>query len=105
MRMTFTDAGSRHCPMQLNAELVGRCWGPQCMAWRWDRVAPNLYVIAARRSSTREPVRPVNVPSSWKWLPYDEDRPAQWMEPDEEAMARSLGYCGLAGKPGEKPTR
>lgn len=96
------------CPMMQRAGDPERtcCYGSGCAMWRWSdpcldqrtRRCINVYAVT-------EPERPLSVPSSWIFEPYDDtdaDLYAQWIEPMEDAIARRRGYCGLAGKPEER---
>ena len=72
--------------------------------WRTTNQYPRLRMhIATDPCATQEPGRPVGIPPSWKFEPYekgdDGPNPAAWIEPQAEASLRVNGYCGLAGRP------
>lgn len=65
-----------------------KCLGSGCMLWRW--------LQPALQEMRRNPVE------GWEHVVADPDDPEvgdYWLQPLEEAQARRLGYCGLAGKP------
>lgn len=98
MILTESQARDRHCPHTL----VG-CDASDCMMWRWAEPVRLRFTMAPDEFNTigendPEPPRPSHVPASWTWCPCVED-PAGWVEPNESAMARRCGFCGLAGKP------
>lgn len=80
------------------------CIGSGCMAWRWEG-NPICYVRlpddSAHACAETEPPRPASLRDSWRW---DSSGAAEgescWVEPIEEAQARTRGYCGLASTPG-----
>ncbi len=78
------------------------CFGSRCMAWRWAESWRQLVEMPANHKdscSEAEPPRPPTLPQSWTWSPPgDFDDLGCWVEPANEALARRMGYCGLAGK-------
>lgn len=78
---------------------AARCIGSRCMAWRWNdgALSRRCHVNDADPMATVEPARPAHVPPSYLFEPHEDDEPACWVEPKNEAQARSRGYCGLAG--------
>lgn len=75
------------------------CIGPKCAMWRWAEPI-RIRVIAPEKwpeNDAHVPERPAHIPESWTWEPGDGDPPG-WVEPKDEAQARRLGFCGLAGK-------
>lgn len=99
MRVTVAELKGI-CPMSMGNPTFEPCKGPRCMAWRWGRMPDNKVAFSyADRKALVEPERPEYVPASWLFVAYDdiEDTNAHWLEPDEEAMERRQGWCGLAG--------
>lgn len=76
-----------------------RCIGDQCAAWRWAGPAQRKFVLCDDAAATVEPKRPDLIPNTWKFCPSEDGEPAGWVQPDDEAMAERMGYCGLAGIP------
>ncbi len=82
-----------------------RCLGSRCMAWRWatDIERRVLRPGAYREPGTPEPVehrQALGVPDGWTWeIDADAQDGCHWLEPEEQAVPRRRGYCGLAGKP------
>lgn len=89
---------------ELNPPKSVMCIASDCMMWRWrgDKPLFQFEKYRANKEATVEPVpRPLNIPASWEWIPYNpenDDYDAGWLEPTEEADKRRRGYCGLAGK-------
>jgi hypothetical protein len=81
------------------------CIEDACACWR---VAPPKsvstglprFVVAANPAAVREADAGQKPADGWSFVPYrDEDTPAGWHEPAEQARKRLVGYCGLAGAP------
>jgi len=114
--MTENEAKKKECRIgilsmciaagNLNKEMLealGRCSASNCMFWRWTNDKPpcRFEKYHTNSEATIEPIpRPLNIPASWGWMPYDasNDCVAGWMEPINEADERRKGYCGLSGK-------
>lgn len=101
---TEKEAGKKWCPNTFNGGAGSCCIGSSCMAWRWTGRHPETrfrLCIDAPQATIEPDPRPSNIPSSWDWVPYmdEDDDPAGWIEPQEEASARRLGYCGAFGRP------
>lgn len=75
------------------------------MAWRYAHDVRRNFrasyaAIAGAVPPGMQPEREPYIPASWTWEPPGEDgEPAGWLEPEDEARARTPGYCGAAGKP------
>ena len=104
MLVTVKDAKSKICPMgMVDGEGESTCYGPECMAWRWfDK--PQLRSVDCTGKylfTQQEPERPEGMDKGWYFVPGDREEgwPSGWREPEEEVMARRLGYCGVGGMP------
>ena len=101
MNTTTAEAGRFICHKTMNAGVPRSCLGPRCMAWRWHPIPRNWAgaVPYELRHVEVEPPRPPSVPASYLFVPCDliEGAWAHWLEPDAEAEARRVGWCGLAG--------
>ncbi len=78
-----------------------RCIAGRCAMWRWTGSAPwpkFNHCAPEHWGAQEEPERPASIPSDWVFCPDDGDG-AGWREPDEAAVQRRTGYCGIAGKP------
>ena len=106
MLVTAKTAERMVCPMGLaDGWSKSTCYGPECMGWRWAEDIPRFSSVDckdAHRFAQQEPERPENVPSTWPFVPGDQEEglPSGWREPGEVVMMRRRGYCGMAGKPG-----
>ena len=84
-----------------------RCAGKECAAWRWDEPLLRRFIVAKNVNAAEEiesdgsQQAGERIPDGWQFVPSGKD-PAGWVEPEETATARRLGYCGLGGeiKPG-----
>lgn len=91
--------------MGVNGRPIHNCVGSTCMAWRWatDIERRVLRPGAYREPGTPEPVehrQALGVPDGWTWeIDADAQDGCHWLEPEEQAVPRRRGYCGLAGKP------
>lgn len=114
---TVKDAPQRWCPLTrapLSAHSAGgamnrfddgnftsaaTCVGPQCALWRPIDLPRRRSFLAHDAMATDEPKRPDVVPPTWEWCGFDpgDREPAQWIEPENEAMQRVRGYCGGGG--------
>ena len=79
---------------------VSYCLGSQCMAWVWEAKPWRTHYVADDAMAVIEPPRPDRVPAHWafKRAQPEDDMPACWVEPEEEAKARRIGYCGKVHK-------
>jgi hypothetical protein len=104
---TESMARRKGCPQpRLDMPLTGglaRCVGADCMAWRWATSPRYQRIYCSDPSATVEPsTRPARVAlEGWVFEPLDGLERAHWREPEGAYNARRLGYCGLAGRPGE----
>jgi hypothetical protein len=76
------------------------CSGPKCMGWRWYEGERRKCVSCGNLEATAEieaGERPSHIPLSWTFNPRNEVSVAHWLEPELEAKARRLGFCGCAG--------
>lgn len=82
----------------------GNCIGPRCAMWRWDDVVNRRQRNAEKHDAATEQEAGYKPPhcEGWEFFPAG-DAQACWVEPEESANARRVGYCGLAGKPGIAP--
>jgi hypothetical protein len=94
------NANSLRCPL-----LRGRpCLGPRCGVWRTVRPVERKFVQARNPKAVSEHdacAREQRPGKRWTFHPYEheDDMPAGFEEPLQEALARSPGFCGIAGKP------
>lgn len=82
----------------------GNCIGSRCAMWRWaDETKRRIHWASVQGAHTEEEAgtKP-DLCEGWEFRPAEDD-PACWVEPEDRAMARSRGYCGLAGKPEVAP--
>lgn len=98
MSTTKATASNLWCPFDKHGNRL--CIADRCAAWRWaeDQRWPRFRACDENLEATVEPDRPAYIPHDWIWCPHG-DECAGWSEPDEQASAHRLGYCGLAGKP------
>lgn len=88
-RLPATDGGAYN-RMRVSGENMSppssTCIGAGCMAWRWGSLEPHKI--------SHTPVE------GWEHCPADEAGEWQeyWLEPQEEAAKRRLGWCGLSGR-------
>jgi hypothetical protein len=77
------------------------------MLWRWAEHPPVRKFWPAASFEAIEPdgKRPTNGGSVFVWKPYDREEGdgAGWLETEESAAARRVGFCGLGGEPREEP--
>lgn len=91
-----------------------RCIASRCAMWRWAEPAGKLRDRRTRwpddELPVSEPSRPVDLPTTWAWIPLtgegDDLEGGYWVESaaDLEAeharvIGERRGYCGLAGAP------
>lgn len=95
MIVTVAQAANLSCPMARPG--LGRCAGAGCMAWKFERPLEVRVVTADEFACVTEPERPVHVPLTYIWCPYEpgDVDVACWVEPEFAAHARRTGYCGM----------
>lgn len=78
-----------------------QCRADQCMAWEWLRLERRRVwmpddPVPYAEPPLPEPPRPDGLPADWTWYPAEpEVEYGRWIEPSEDALARSSGVCGL----------
>lgn len=100
MLMKENEAQEKGCPL-LRMAPMGKfcgCIGSQCAMWRWYSAASPRRVKCENQAAETEAEAGTRPEGPWEFAPCDEFD-AQWVETEESANARRLGYCGLAGRP------
>jgi len=100
---TEKNASQKVCPFRLTDHNSDQhCIGSRCMAWRWiepERCNVQLYFAAHNEVIPKGgPQRPFHIPNSLEWFENDEGE-CGWIEPEENAALRRLGYCGRCENP------
>lgn len=107
--LALTDKAVEECGRATNNGMP-MCEGSVCMAWQWEK--DETEKILCRKPlfddwkdkflerNPKEPPRPDDVPASYIWVVNTTYRGNRilcyWEEPEDEFVARRLGYCGLA---------
>lgn len=109
--VTVKEAGTLWCPVSGGGRKLvtpiganafpgwSHCVADKCAMWRWGEPLERRFVVCDDPSVIEEPKRPDVIPTSWTFMPHEDDDPAGWVEPVDEMFARRRGYCGMAGEP------
>ncbi|MEY8688375.1 MAG: hypothetical protein AB9M53_00665 [Leptothrix sp. (in: b-proteobacteria)] len=104
MSHTPKQAEALWCPMVHATS--NRCIADRCAMWRWDGAKEPPYRIAAAQGATTERNAGPRPEGDFEFVPAELDGRhwshvvnAHWIESEESAQKRRLGFCGLAGRP------
>jgi hypothetical protein len=111
MLTKHTLAHQKACPLLMLSPRENQtgmvCMGASCMLWRWAEHPPIRKFWPAKNPEATEPEgkRPTNGGSVFVWSGYTpgDDDGAGWVETEESAAARRMGFCGLGGEPRDEP--
>jgi len=95
--LTESEARVKECPIKGQ-----NCVASACMFWGWFPITnphngAQRFITADNPTAVKEEDAGTRPPEAdeWQFVPFNEESPAGWVEPAEDALQRRKGWCIL----------